>query len=44
MMIKNPTAENMVGWLYSKIKKKLPELHKTRLWEGENSWVEYYEK
>ncbi len=37
----NPTAENMVVWIFDEVKKELPALCCVRLWEGVHSWVEY---
>lgn len=38
-IIKNPTAENMVEWIYEKLSEKLP-LESVKLWEGEGKWVQ----
>lgn len=38
-LIENPTAENIVEWIWDKIEPKL-ELNTLRLWEGHGKWVE----
>jgi len=38
-LIENPTAENITGWIWKALQKKLP-LSRIRLWEGEGKWVE----
>jgi len=40
-MPNNPTAENMVKFLFDLIKIKVPLLHKIRLHETETGWAEY---
>ncbi|MCX6695772.1 MAG: 6-carboxytetrahydropterin synthase QueD [Candidatus Altiarchaeota archaeon] len=38
-ILKNPTAENIVEWIWKALEKKIP-LYSVRLWEGEGKWVE----
>ena len=38
-IIENPTAENIVEWIWKRLKKKLP-LYSIKLWEGEGKWAE----
>jgi len=38
-IVKNPTAENIVEWIWSALEKKIP-LDSIKLWEGEGKWVE----
>lgn len=37
-LIDNPTAENIVEWIWDELKDKLP-LHYVELWEGDGKWV-----
>jgi len=39
--IKNATAEIMSKWIYDRLNKRLPELHKVQLWETTDSMAEY---
>jgi len=43
--IGNPTCENIARYIYERLKAKLEnvKLEKVRVWEGENSWGEYFE-
>lgn len=41
--MKYPTAENLIQYFYTEIKKKFPGLIKIVLWETENNGVEYSE-
>lgn len=34
-----PTSENIAGWIFSELEKRLP-LHSVKLWEGEGKWVQ----
>lgn len=38
-IFENPTAENMVDWIYDRLKDKL-SLHSVKLWEGRDKWVQ----
>lgn len=38
-IFENPTAENMVEWIFNKLKDKIP-LYSVKLWEGRGKWVE----
>lgn len=38
-IMENPTAENIIEWIWSSLKDDL-NLHKIRLWEGHGKWVE----
>jgi 6-pyruvoyltetrahydropterin/6-carboxytetrahydropterin synthase len=38
-IVKKPTAENTVEWIWARLKGKLP-LCSVKLWEGEGKWVE----
>ncbi|KYK21301.1 hypothetical protein AYK25_08290 [Thermoplasmatales archaeon SM1-50] len=37
----NPTAEQILTWISSQLKEKLP-LYSIRLWEGQGKWVEIH--
>ena len=38
-LIANPTAENVLEWIWTRLEVKL-NLHSVILWEGEGKWVE----
>jgi 6-pyruvoyltetrahydropterin/6-carboxytetrahydropterin synthase len=38
-ILKNPTAENIVEWIWARLEKRLP-LKSIKLWEGDGKWVE----
>ncbi|MFH0859596.1 MAG: 6-carboxytetrahydropterin synthase QueD [Candidatus Altiarchaeota archaeon] len=38
-IFENPTAENLMEWIFDRLGKKLP-LHSVKLWEGRDKWVE----
>lgn len=43
--IGNPTSENIAKYVFTSLKKVLPEtpkLEKVRVWESATSWCEYY--
>lgn len=37
----NPTAENIVVWIFDSLVKELPGIVRVKLWEGRHAWVEY---
>lgn len=39
-LLEVPTAENIVMWIFTQLRKELP-VESVKLWEGKNSWVEY---
>lgn len=39
MVLDNPTAENIVDWIWSRLDGQL-NLYSLRLWEGKGKWVE----
>jgi len=41
--IENPTAENIVMWIWNQLKPKLPLLNKITLYETPTSWASYEE-
>lgn len=40
-MFDNPTAENIVVWIFDSVFKELSGLVSVKLWEGRHAWVEY---
>jgi 6-pyruvoyltetrahydropterin/6-carboxytetrahydropterin synthase len=38
-LMSNPTAENIVEWIWAKLEDGL-NVHRIRLWEGQGKWVE----
>ncbi|MEM2918303.1 MAG: 6-carboxytetrahydropterin synthase QueD [Candidatus Altiarchaeota archaeon] len=38
-IFKQPTAERIAEWIFSKLKKELPCLYSVKLWEGKGKWV-----
>jgi len=38
LLLPNPTAENIVEWVWKKLESKLP-LYSLKLWEGRAKWV-----
>lgn len=40
-IIDNPTAENMVRWILVRLSEIIPNLHRIRLYETSNSYVEW---
>lgn len=38
-IFKQPTAERIIEWIFSELKKELPCLHSVKLWEGKGKWV-----
>jgi len=39
----NPTSENIAGYIYASLKKRVAGLSSVRVWESENSSATYYE-
>jgi len=39
--LENPTAENIAIWIWERVKSGLPQLSAIRIYETNDSWVEY---
>jgi 6-pyruvoyl tetrahydropterin synthase len=39
--LENPTAENIAIWIWERVKSGLPQLASIRIYETNDSWVEY---
>ena len=43
-IVENPTMENLIVWIWGKVKPHLPALSKLKLYETPNNFVTYYGK